>query len=255
VRHARPLAVGLNCALGAKELRPYLQELSRVAGVPVSAYPNAGLPNEFGEYDETPEETAHHIRDFAESGFVNIVGGCCGTTADHIRAIARAVEGLNPRRPPEFEPRCRLSGLEPLTFGPVTGFVNVGERCNVAGSAKFKRLILEGDFTQAVEVARTQVENGAQVIDINMDDAMLDGQAAMTRFVNLIAAEPDIARVPVMIDSSKWPIIEAGLKCLQGKGIVNSISLKEGEAAFVEQARKVHRFGAAAVVMAFDEDG
>ncbi len=255
VRHARPLAVGLNCSLGARELRPYLQELARVAEVPVSAHPNAGLPNEFGEYDETPAETAEHIREFAESGFVNIVGGCCGTTPDHIRAIAAAVEGLKPRQPPEFEPRCRLSGLEPLNFGPVTGFVNVGERCNVAGSAKFKRLILEENFTEAVEVARTQVENGAQIVDVNMDDAMLDGEAAMVRFLNLIAAEPDIARVPVMIDSSKWPIIEAGLKRIQGKGVVNSISLKEGEAAFIERARLIRRYGAAAVVMAFDEDG
>ncbi|MFQ5763482.1 MAG: methionine synthase [Rhodospirillales bacterium] len=255
VAHARPLSVGFNCALGVEALRRHVQEISRVAGVNVSVYPNAGLPNEFGGYDDTPEYMAEHLGEFARSGFVNVVGGCCGTTPAHIRAIAEAVEGVPPRALPEPEPRCHLSGLEPLTPGPLTGFVNIGERTNVAGSARFAKLVRDGDFTAALEIARDQVANGAQVIDVNMDDAMLDGAKAMSTFLNLVAAEPDISRVPVMVDSSKFSIIEAGLKCLQGKGVVNSISLKEGEEAFVSQAREVMRYGAAVVVMAFDEKG
>jgi 5-methyltetrahydrofolate--homocysteine methyltransferase len=245
----------LNCALGARQLRPYVEELSRIADVYVSAYPNAGLPNAFGEYDEAPCQTAELVREFATSGFVNIVGGCCGTTPDHIRHIREAVAGIAPRKPPTLEPRCRLSGLEALNIGPDSLFVNVGERTNVTGSAKFRRLIEADDYNAALDIARQQVANGAQVIDINMDEGMLDSQEAMCRFLNLVASEPDIARVPIMIDSSKWTIIEAGLKRIQGKGIVNSISLKEGEEAFVEQARKVRAYGAAVVVMAFDEKG
>jgi 5-methyltetrahydrofolate--homocysteine methyltransferase len=255
VRHARPTTIGLNCALGARQLRPYVEELSRIADTFVCAYPNAGLPNAFGEYDEEAEDTAAFIRDWAESGFVNVVGGCCGTTPAHIAAMARAVDGLPPRRPPAIPPRCRLSGLEPLNIGPETLFVNVGERTNVTGSARFRKLIEANDYAAALEVARQQVASGAQVIDVNMDEGMLDSEAAMVRFLHLVAAEPDIARVPVMIDSSKWSVIEAGLKCIQGKGVVNSISLKEGEGPFLEQARKLRRYGAAVVVMAFDEEG
>jgi 5-methyltetrahydrofolate--homocysteine methyltransferase len=255
VRHARPEVIGLNCALGAKQLRPYIEELSRIADAYVCAYPNAGLPNAFGEYDETACETADLVREYAASGFVNIVGGCCGTTPDHIGHIAGSVAGLPPRRPPVLEPRCRLSGLEPLNIGPDSLFVNVGERTNVTGSAKFRRLIEADDYAGALEVARQQVASGAQVIDVNMDEGMLDSEATMVRFLNLVAAEPDVARVPVMIDSSKWTVIEAGLKCLQGKGIVNSISLKEGERPFLEQARLLRAYGAAVVVMAFDEQG
>jgi 5-methyltetrahydrofolate--homocysteine methyltransferase len=255
VRHARPLAVGLNCALGAKQLRPYIEEMARIADVYVSAYPNAGLPNAFGEYEEAACETAGLIRDFASSGFVNIVGGCCGTTPDHIRHIKEAVAGLPPRKPPQIEPRLRLSGLEPLNVGPDSLFLNVGERTNVTGSAKFRKLIEADDYNAALDVARQQVASGAQAIDINMDEGLLDSEAAMVRFLNLIAAEPDIARVPIMIDSSKWTVIEAGLKRIQGKGIVNSISLKEGEEQFLEHARKVRAYGAAVVVMAFDEKG
>ncbi len=255
VRHAQPIAIGLNCALGARQLRPYIEELSRIADVYVSAYPNAGLPNAFGEYDESPCQTAELVREFATSGFVNIVGGCCGTTPDHIRHIRDGVAGVPPRKPPKLEPRCRLSGLEPLNIGPDSLFVNVGERTNVTGSATFRRLIEADDYNAALDIARQQVASGAQVIDINMDEGMLDSQAAMERFLNLVASEPDIARVPIMIDSSKWTIIEAGLKRIQGKGIVNSISLKEGEELFLEQARKVRAYGAAVVVMAFDENG
>jgi 5-methyltetrahydrofolate--homocysteine methyltransferase len=255
VSHARPLVVGLNCALGAAQLRQYVQDLSRVAPVYVSTHPNAGLPNAFGGYDETPESMAALVGEFARSGLVNIVGGCCGTTPAHIRALAEAVRGLAPRRPPMPPVRCRLSGLEPLTIGPETNFVNVGERTNVTGSRRFAKLVLEGDYEAALEVARQQVENGAQIIDVNMDEGMLDAEQAMTTFLRLVATEPAIARVPVMVDSSKWSVIEAGLKCLQGKGVVNSISLKEGEEAFVRQARLVRRYGAAVVVMAFDEQG
>ncbi|UXZ55591.1 methionine synthase [Halomonas sp. 7T] len=255
VRHAQPLSVGLNCALGAEELRPYIEELSTKANTFVSAHPNAGLPNEFGEYDQTPEEMAAIVSEFAASGLVNIIGGCCGSTPEHIRAIADTVRPMAPRQVPKRDHACRLSGLEPFNIQADSLFVNVGERTNVTGSARFKRLIVEEDFTTALEVALEQVENGAQIIDINMDEGMLESQEAMVRFLNLIAGEPDIARVPIMIDSSKWDIIEAGLKCVQGKAVVNSISLKEGEAAFREQATKCRRFGAAIVVMAFDEEG
>jgi len=255
IRHARPLVVGLNCALGGRQLRPYIEELSRIAEIYVCAYPNAGLPNAFGEYDETAEQTAETLRDFAASGFVNMVGGCCGTTPEHIQAIKRAVTGLTPRALPRVESACRLSGLEPLTIDANSLFVNVGERTNVTGSAKFRKLIEAGDYAAAVDVARQQVANGAQIIDVNMDEGMLDSQAAMVKFLSLIAGEPDIARVPIMIDSSKWSVIEAGLKCVQGKGIVNSISLKEGEEAFLTHARLCLRYGAAVVVMAFDEKG
>ena len=255
VVHARPLVVGLNCALGARQLRQYVQDLSRVAPVFVSSHPNAGLPNAFGGYDETPETMAEVIRDFAEGGMVNIVGGCCGTTPAHIRAIAEAVRGRPPRVPPSPEKHCRLSGLEPLTIGPLTNFVNVGERTNVTGSRRFAKLVLEGNYEAALEVARQQVESGAQIIDVNMDEGMLDAERAMATFLRLVASEPGISRVPVMVDSSKWAVIEAGLRCLQGKGVVNSISLKEGEEAFVQHAELVRRYGAAVVVMAFDEQG
>ena len=255
--HAKPLSIGLNCALGGDLMRPYVEELSRVASCYVSAHPNAGLPNPLSEtgYDETPEYTAKVIREFATSGFLNIAGGCCGTTPAHIKAIAEALKDVPPRRIPDIEHRLRLSGLEPFNIGDDTLFVNVGERTNVTGSKMFARLILNDDYAEAVSVARQQVENGAQIIDINMDEAMLDSHAAMTKFVNLLASEPDISRVPLMIDSSKWDVIEAGLKCVQGKAVVNSISLKEGEAAFIKSARLVKRYGAAAVVMAFDEKG
>ena len=255
VMHARPFSVGLNCALGAKELRAYVQELSRIADCRVSVHPNAGLPNEMGGYDETPAFTAAILKEFAESGLVNIVGGCCGTTPDHIRAIANAVRDIAPRAIPTPPPVLRLSGLEPLVIGPDSNFVNVGERTNVTGSKKFADLILGGHYDQALEVARQQVEAGAVVIDINFDEGMLDAEAAMSRFLNLVATEPAIAKVPIMIDSSKWQVIEAGLRCVQGKSIVNSISLKEGEAAFLQQATLVRRYGAAVIVMAFDEQG
>jgi 5-methyltetrahydrofolate--homocysteine methyltransferase len=255
VRHARPLSIGLNCALGAKQLRPHVEELSRIADVYVSSHPNAGLPNAMAEYDELPEETASHIREWAENGWLNITGGCCGTTPDHIKAIASLVSDCKPRIRPKIEPRLRLSGLEPLNIGEDSLFVNVGERTNVTGSKAFARLVLAGDYNEALAVARQQVENGAQVIDINMDEAMLDSAAAMTRFLQLVAAEPDISRVPIMIDSSKWTVIEAGLRCVQGKAIVNSISMKAGEEEFIQQARLARRYGAAVVVMAFDEKG
>ena len=255
LNHIRPLSFGLNCALGAKELRQYVEELSRVCDCFVSAHPNAGLPNAFGGYDETPEQLAEEVADWAKHGFVNIVGGCCGTSPDHIAAIAKYVEGVTPRAIPEIEKKLRLSGLEPFNVGRESLFVNVGERTNVTGSKAFARMILEGRLDDALAVARQQVENGAQVIDINMDEAMLDSKAAMDRFLKLIASEPDIARVPIMIDSSKWEVIEVGLKCIQGKGIVNSISMKEGEAKFIEQAKLARRYGAAVVVMAFDETG
>ena len=255
VAHVKPMSVGLNCALGAAQLRGYVQELSRLADCHVSAHPNAGLPNAFGGYDETAEMMAEHIAEWARSGIVNIVGGCCGTNPTHIAAIARAVAGVAPRAIPAIAPQLRLSGLEPMTIGPTTNFVNVGERTNVTGSAKFAKLILEGNYTEALAVARQQVENGAQLIDVNMDEGLLDAERAMVTFLNLVASEPDIARVPIMIDSSKWSVIEAGLKCLQGKGVVNSISLKEGEGEFLRQARLVRQYGAAVIVMAFDEQG
>ena len=253
--HARPISMGLNCALGAKELRPHVETLSRICSTYTSAHPNAGLPNAFGGYDETPEMLATDIREWAEHGLVNIVGGCCGTTPDHIRAIADAVAHVPPRRPVELPNRLRLSGLEPCEIGPESFFVNVGERTNVTGSRAFAKMILENRFDDALAVARQQVENGAQIIDINMDEAMLDSEAAMVRFLQLIASEPDISRVPIMIDSSKWSVIEAGLKCIQGKGIVNSISMKEGEAEFLRQANLARQYGAAVIVMAFDEKG
>jgi len=255
LRHARPLSFGLNCALGADQLRQYVEELSNISESYVSAHPNAGLPNEFGEYEETPEAMARELADWAANGFVNIIGGCCGTTPEHIKAIVEAVSPHAPRRLPDIGAQCRLSGLEPCNIGPDSLFVNVGERTNVTGSAMFKRLVMEGDYETALDVARQQVENGAQVIDINMDEGMLDSREAMVRFLNLVSAEPDISRVPIMIDSSKWEVIEAGLKCIQGKGVVNSISLKEGEAEFINHARLVRRYGAAAIVMAFDEQG
>ncbi|WP_086931815.1 methionine synthase [Agarilytica rhodophyticola] len=253
--HAHPLSIGLNCALGAKELTPYIAELSRVANAHVSAHPNAGLPNEFGEYDQTDEEMAAIIKSFAERGYLNIVGGCCGTSPAHIRAIAETVAPFPPREIPVVEPACRLSGLEPFNITEDSLFVNVGERCNVTGSARFKRLILEGDYSTALEVAAQQVEDGAQVIDINMDEGMLDAKNAIVTFLNLVASEPDISRVPIMVDSSKWDVIEAGLRCIQGKPIVNSISLKEGEEDFIEKAQLCKKYGAAIIVMAFDEEG
>ncbi len=255
VRHVQPLAVGLNCALGAEELRPYVAELSRVADCFVSAHPNAGLPNAFGEYDQSPGHMAGILGEFAGSGLVNIVGGCCGTTAEHIGAIADAAKGVAPRVLPEIASALRLSGLEPVTITDDSLFLNVGERTNITGSARFRKLIKDGDYDAGLTVAAQQVEAGAQVIDVNMDEGMIDGVAAMDRFLKLIASEPDISRVPVMVDSSKWEVIEAGLKCVQGKAIVNSISMKEGEEKFIEQARLCRRYGAAAVVMAFDEDG
>jgi 5-methyltetrahydrofolate--homocysteine methyltransferase len=255
VRHAKPICIGLNCALGATELRPWLQELSRVAECPVSVHPNAGLPNELGGYDDTPENMAGVISEFATAGLINMAGGCCGTRPEHIKAIADALKNRKTRTPPVPAPYCRLSGLEPLTLTPELNFINVGERTNVTGSAIFRRLIQADDFEAAVDVARQQIRNGAQIIDINMDEGLLDGVAVMTRFLHQIASEPDIARVPVMLDSSRWEVLEAGLACLQGKGVVNSISLKEGEAAFIAQARTILRFGAAVIVMAFDENG
>jgi 5-methyltetrahydrofolate--homocysteine methyltransferase len=255
LQHTAPLSIGLNCALGAREMRAHLAELSRIADTLICAYPNAGLPNEFGLYDESPEYMAELIGEFADSGLVNIVGGCCGTTPSHIHAMAKRVAGLKPRQIPEIEPRLRLSGLEPFTLTPDIRFVNVGERTNVTGSARFRKLIKEGNYAAALDVARDQVTNGAQIIDINMDEGLLDSQQAMVDYLNLIAAEPDIARVPVMIDSSKFSVIEAGLKCVQGKSIVNSISMKEGQESFIEHAKLVHRYGAAVVVMAFDEKG
>jgi 5-methyltetrahydrofolate--homocysteine methyltransferase len=255
VRHMRPLAVGLNCALGAKELRPHVEELSAVAEAFVSCHPNAGLPNAFGEYDDTPDNMAALMGEWARNGWLNLIGGCCGTTAEHIRALAEAVKAVAPRRIPQLPKKLRLAGLEPLNIGAESLFVNVGERTNVTGSKAFARLILAGNYADALTVARQQVENGAQVIDVNMDEGMLDSEAAMHRFLSLVAAEPDISRVPVMIDSSKWRVIEAGLKCVQGKSIVNSISMKEGEEEFLRQARLARRYGAAVVVMAFDEQG
>ncbi len=255
IRHARPFMAGLNCALGARELRAYVEEMSRIADTFLVTYPNAGLPNEFGGYDETPEAMATEMADWARRGFVNVVGGCCGTTDLHVRALAEAMAGIPPRAVPSVEPRLRLSGLEPLTVGPDSLFVNVGERTNVTGSARFRRLIQDDNYEDALHVARQQVESGAQIIDVNMDEGLLDSKAAMTRFLNLVGSEPDIARVPVMIDSSRWEAIEAGLQCVQGKCVVNSISLKEGEEAFVRQAKLVRRYGAAVIVMAFDEKG
>jgi 5-methyltetrahydrofolate--homocysteine methyltransferase len=255
IAHADLLSVGINCAFGPELMRPYVEELSRLAPVYLSCHPNAGLPNAFGGYDETPEQMGITLGDFADNGWLNIVGGCCGTTPRHIAAIAKAMTGKTPRKRPKLEPLTRLSGLEPLTLRPESNFIMIGERTNVTGSRKFAKLILNGNFEEGVAVARSQVEGGANIIDVNMDEALLDGEAAMTRFLHLIAAEPDISRVPIMIDSSKWSVIEAGLKCVQGKAIVNSISLKEGEEQFLHYAQLVRRYGAAVVVMAFDEQG
>jgi 5-methyltetrahydrofolate--homocysteine methyltransferase len=255
IKHANLLSVGLNCALGARDMRPYLETLSNVAHVFVSVYPNAGLPNAFGGYDETPVMMGSDIEDFCKSGFVNILGGCCGTTPDHIKVFAEVAAKYPPRKLPKRIQFTQLSGLEPLTITPESNFMNIGERTNVTGSAKFLKLIKEDNYEDALAIARDQVDGGAQVIDINMDEGMLDGEEAMHKFLNLIAAEPDIAKVPVMIDSSKFPIIETGLKCLQGKGIVNSISLKGGEEEFIKQASLVRQYGAAVIVMAFDEQG
>ena len=255
LKHVQPISFGFNCALGATELRQYIAELSSIADTSISAHPNAGLPNEFGEYDETPEQMAKELADWARSGYLNIIGGCCGTSPATIKAIVEAVQMHPPRIIPAIEKKCRLAGLEPMSIGADSLFVNVGERTNVTGSAAFKRLIIEGDFETALDVAKQQVENGAQIIDINMDEGMLESKEAMVRFLMLIASEPDIAKVPIMLDSSKWDILEAGLKCIQGKGVVNSISLKEGEAAFIKHAKLVRRYGAAVIVMAFDEEG
>lgn len=255
IRHAEPLIVGLNCSLGPEALRPYITGVAKLADTYVSIYPNAGLPNEFGEFDETPERMTPVLRSFAEEGLLNIVGGCCGTTPAHISMFAKAVAGLPPRRIPNIERRARFSGLEPLVFTPELNFVNIGERTNVTGSRRFARLIREENYEEALSVARQQVENGAQMIDINMDEGMLDAEAVMSRFLNLVATEPDIARVPIVLDSSKWSVIEAGLKCVQGKSVVNSISMKEGEAEFIRQAKLARRYGAAVIVMAFDEEG
>lgn len=245
VSHADLLSIGLNCALGAADMRPHIEELAAKSALFISAYPNAGLPNEFGAYDEQPHQTAHFIEDFIQHGFVNIVGGCCGTTPEHIRCIAEKAAKYPPRKLPQVEPFLRLSGLEALTLTPETNFVNIGERTNVTGSPKFSKLILGNDFEGALTVARQQVEGGAQIIDVNMDEGMLDSEAAMTKFLNLIASEPDIAKLPIMVDSSKWSVIEVGLKCLQGKGVVNSISLKEGEEKFKAYAHKIRQYGAA----------
>lgn len=255
IRHAEPLVVGVNCALGAEEARPHVAELARLAGTYTASHPNAGLPNAFGGYDQTPEETAALLGEFATSGMVNIVGGCCGTSPQHIERIAAAVSGLPPRKVAEPPARTRFSGLEPFEIGPDTGFVMIGERTNVTGSARFRRLIEGGDHQAAVDVALEQVRGGANLLDVNMDADLLDSVQAMTTFLNLIATEPEVARIPVMIDSSRWSVLEAGLKCVQGKGVVNSISLKEGEEAFLEQARIIRDYGAGVVVMAFDEKG
>ncbi len=255
VHHGDLISIGLNCALGAEQLRPHIEELATISDLPVSCHPNAGLPNAFGEYDETASYMAGHVREWAEAGFLNIVGGCCGTRPEHVRAIADAVSGVPPRKWEKKEPRLRLSGLEALNLGDDSLFANIGERTNVTGSRKFRRLITEGDHETAVEVAREQVVGGAQMVDVNMDEGLLDSEAAMTRFLRTIGSEPDISRVPIVLDSSRWEVIEAGLKCLQGKGIVNSLSLKDGEDLFVERARLVRRYGAAAIVMAFDEEG
>jgi 5-methyltetrahydrofolate--homocysteine methyltransferase len=255
VSHANIVSVGINCALGAREMRPHIEELARVAPVYITCYPNAGLPNALGEYDETPQSMAAQLRDFAENNWLNVVGGCCGTTPDHIGAIAKAVEGLTPRVPPTIEPHLRLSGLEPLTVRPDSNFIMVGERTNITGSPKFAQLIKSGDLDGALRIAKQQIDGGANILDVNMDEGLLDSEKVMSEFLHLIASEPDIARIPLMIDSSKWSVLEAGLKCTQGKSVVNSISLKEGEAKFREQAKLIRRYGAAVIVMAFDEEG
>ena len=255
IRHADLLGVGLNCALGAEQIRPWLSELSNASDINVFVYPNAGLPNEFGEYDQSPDEMASIVKEFADSGLVNLVGGCCGTTPDHIKALVEAVEGKTPRSISKLKPLTKLSGLEPVIIRPESNFINVGERTNVTGSAKFRRLIKENNFEEALSVAKEQIENGAQIIDVNMDEGLLDSEDAMENFLRLIASEPDISKVPIMVDSSKWTVLETGLKNLQGKGIVNSISMKEGKEEFIRQAKEVRKYGAAVIVMAFDEKG
>src|SRR5213075_1419815 len=243
VEHAQPLVVGVNCSLGAAEMRPFVEDLAEIAPTWVACYPNAGLPNALGEHDELPEDTSRFLGEFARDGLVNIVGGCCGTTPEHVRQIAAAVSGVAPRRVPPRRPVTRFSGLEPFAITRDTNFVMIGERTNVTGSARFRRLIEGGDFQGAVEVALEQVRGGANILDVNMDADLLDSEQAMTTFLNLLATEPEVARIPIMVDSSRWSVIEAGLKCIQGKGVVNSISMKEGEAAFLEQARRVKRYG------------
>ncbi|HJN98912.1 MAG TPA: homocysteine S-methyltransferase family protein, partial [Candidatus Marinimicrobia bacterium] len=255
IRHMDLLAVGLNCALGAEQIRPYVDAFSQIADTNVLVYPNAGLPNEFGGYDETPNQMSEFLQEFSESGLVNIIGGCCGTTPDHISAFSKSVEGILPREIPKIELFTKLSGLEPLIIRPDSNFINVGERTNVTGSAKFKRLIKENQYDEALVVARQQVENGAQIIDVNMDEGLIDSEKAMEQFLRLIASEPEISKVPIMIDSSKWTVLETGLKNIQGKGVVNSISLKEGEEEFIKHAYLVKKYGASVVVMAFDEQG
>ncbi|HSQ68301.1 MAG TPA: homocysteine S-methyltransferase family protein, partial [Polyangiaceae bacterium] len=257
VSHARPLSVGINCALGAAQMRPYIEALSRTADPLISAYPNAGLPNPLAPtgYDEQPEQTGAFLGDWASDGLVNIVGGCCGTTPDHIRAIARAVEQKAPRVPPQPDHLTRFSGLETYTITPESNFTMIGERTNVTGSARFAELVRKSDFNKALEVALDQVRGGANLLDVNMDEGMLDGEKSMTTFLNIVATEPEIAKIPIMVDSSKWSVLEAGLKCIQGKGVVNSISLKEGEEDFLRKARTIRRYGAGVVVMAFDEKG
>jgi len=253
--HVELLSIGLNCSLGAKEIRPYLEEMAGKSSHFISVHPNAGLPNQFGEYDETPQQMAVHIKDFLDAGFVNIVGGCCGTTPEHIKAFGDLLTSAGSRKPQAHKPGLKLSGLEPLTAFEGSNFINIGERCNVAGSRKFARLIREKKYDETLEIARRQVEDGAQILDINLDDAMLDAEHEMVTFLNLLMAEPEISRVPLMIDSSKFSVIEAGLKCIQGKTVVNSISLKEGESQFLEHASKIRNYGAAVIVMAFDEQG
>jgi 5-methyltetrahydrofolate--homocysteine methyltransferase len=255
IKHADLLSVGINCSLGPEQMRPYIEEISSLAPVYVSLYPNAGLPNAFGGYDETPDQMGVVLQDFAKNGFINLIGGCCGTTPKHIKHFSELMQDILPRKLPEIEIHSQFSGLEPLTILPTTNFVNVGERCNVTGSKRFARLIKENNYDEALDVAKKQVENGAQILDINMDEGMIDSEAAMTKFVNLLASEPEISRVPLMLDSSKWSVILAGLRCAQGKCIVNSISMKEGEASFIEHAKEAKRFGAAVIVMAFDEQG
>jgi 5-methyltetrahydrofolate--homocysteine methyltransferase len=249
------LSIGLNCSLGAEQIRPHLEELSNIAPFNVSVYPNAGLPNQFGEYDESPEQMSEYVRDFVENSFVNIIGGCCGTTPDHIKAISQVVADRDHRRIPFKSTLTEVSGLETLTIEKEKNFINIGERTNVSGSRKFARLIREGNYEEALSVARNQVEGGAQILDVNLDDGMLDAEKEMVKFLNMLASDPEISRLPIMIDSSKWEVIEAGLKCFQGKCIVNSISLKNGESEFIELAKKIHAYGAAVVVMAFDEKG
>lgn len=253
--HAKPLAIGLNCSFGARDMKPYLKELGRIAPFYVSAYPNAGLPNQLGEYDETPEKMASQIREFIDEGLVNIIGGCCGTTPEHIALYTELIEGKMPHKPVSVTEYLHISGLEELKLTPEINFVNIGDRCNVAGSRKFLRLIKEKNYDEALEIARKQIDDGAQVIDVNMDDGLLDGVQEMTNFLNLLASDPEVACVPIMIDSSKWEVLEAGLKCVQGKCIVNSISLKNGEEEFLKHARLVQSYGAAVIVMAFDEEG